>query len=191
MTLPYRSTGDSEVRHRVFTSYYHAEDQMYRDSFEKIFDNLHDVIIASSVQIGEIDSNLATETIRAKIRDEYLRDTSVTVVLVGAHTWQRKHVDWEIGSSIRDTKLNPRSGLLGILLPTYQFPEPGKYESFTIPPRLNHNIKSGFAKIYPWTTNPVSITKWIHDAYQRRKSTNIDDHYPGFKQNLSGAKWHE
>ena len=45
--------------------------------------------VSESVEIGDIDSNLNTETIREKIRDESLRDSTVTVVLSGAYTWQR------------------------------------------------------------------------------------------------------
>ena len=43
------------------------------------------------------------------------------VVLVGTCTWQRKaYVDWEIGSSLSDTRNNTktRCGLLGIILPS-------------------------------------------------------------------------
>src|SRR6478735_9853046 len=105
--------------HKVFISYHHSEDEAYKKRFEILFAKDKEIIINQSVQIGDIDPNIKTETIRQKIRDEYLRDSSVTVVLVGKYTWQRKHVDWEIGSSIRDTELNPRSGLLGIFLPTY------------------------------------------------------------------------
>ena len=61
----------------------------------------------------------ATETIRQQIRDNFIRDATVTVVLIGPCTWQRKHVDWEIGSSLRKTKRNSRCGLLGILLPNH------------------------------------------------------------------------
>lgn len=94
--------------------------------------------------------DLSTERVRQIIRDEYLRDSTVTVVLVGVHTWQRKFVGWEIGSSIRKTQNNPRFGLLGILLPTYsrRFGDIRKYNPYTIRPRLYKNIKCGFAKIY-------------------------------------------
>ena len=68
-------------RHRVFVSYYHAEDQDYRERFELLFSDIHDIMVSESVEIGDIDPNLKTETIRQKIRDEYLRDSTVTVVL--------------------------------------------------------------------------------------------------------------
>ena len=118
-------------RHKVFVSYHHDNDQEYRDLFEGLFSDIHDIIVSQSVQIGDIDQNLKTDTIRQKIRDEYLRDSTVTVVLIGAETWKRKHVDWEIGASIRQTQYSSRSGLLGILLPTY--PIYPKYYPYTIP----------------------------------------------------------
>ena len=93
--------GNNAPRHKVFVSYHHANDQAYRNYFEKLFVDTHDIMVSKSVQIGEISPNLQTETIRQKIRDEYLGDSTVTVVLIGSQTWQRKHVDWEIGSSIR------------------------------------------------------------------------------------------
>ena len=61
-----------------------------------MFSDYYDIMVSKSVELGDIDPNLKTETIRQKIRDNYLQDSTVTVVLVGAHTWQRKFVDWEI-----------------------------------------------------------------------------------------------
>ena len=203
-------------RHRVFVSYYHREDQNYRERFEGLFSDFHGIMVSESVEIGDINPNLKTETIRQKIRDEYLRDSTVTVVLVGAHTWQRKFVDWEIGSSIRQTEYNPRSGLLGILLPKYPKPSGlfgalnnalgtpyndlktiycnGRYIYYdykTIPPRLHDNIECGYAKIYEWNENPRTVQSWIHDAFQRRRSTEIlpDNSRDSFKNNRSGERW--
>ncbi len=198
------SNGFSGTRHKVFISYHHANDQDYRNLFEsmfaakaggektraEIFYGQNDgVFITKSVQIGEIDKELSTDTIRQKIRDEYLRDSTVTVVLVGSETWKRKHVDWEIGSSIRNTLYNPRSGLLGILLPTYSYPEPNKYNPSTIPPRLHYNIVCGYAKLYPWTDNPNAIQQWIQEAFERRLIIEPDNSYPNFINNKSSDGW--
>ena len=103
----YTMTETHQPRHKVFVSYHHANDQNYRDFFERLFTDVHDIMISKSVQIGEIDPDLKTDTVRQKIRDNYLRDSTVTVVLIGEETWKRKHVDWEIGSSIRSTQNNP------------------------------------------------------------------------------------
>lgn len=176
-------------RHKVFVSYHHDNDQYHRNLFENLFTNIYDVMVAKSVQIGDIDTSLKTETIRQKIRDEYLRDSTVTVVLIGTQTWQRKHVDWEISSSIRDTQLNPRSGLLGIFLPSYPLTSDNKYNQHTIPPRLHDNVKCGFAKLYKWSNNPSDVQNWIHEAFERRNKINPDNSYTLFVNNRTGNQW--
>ena len=170
-------------------SYHHANDQAYRDEFER-FAEKYNIMVSKSVQIGDIDPNLKTETIRQKIRDEYLRDSTVTVVLIGSQTWQRKHVDWEIGSSIRNTEYNPRSGLLGIILPSY-YKNNFIFDKYTIPPRLSRNIDCGFAKIYNWSQNPEEIKQWIHEAFDRRKKIIPDNSFPNFVNNRSSDRWQE
>ena len=127
MSYSYNTLLGSTQRHKVFVSYHHANDQYYRNEFEKLFVDIHDVMVSKSVQIGDIDPGLSDDRIRQKIRDEYLRDSTVTVVLIGEQTWQRKHVDWEIGSSIRQTEYSSRSGLLGIILPSYPRDDQSKY----------------------------------------------------------------
>lgn len=176
-------------RHKVFVSYHHANDQAWRDKFEKLFVDQHGIMVSKSVQIGDIPDNLMTEAIRRRVRDEYLRDSTVTVVLIGAETWKRKHVDWEIGSSIRNTMYNPRSGLLGILLPSYPGYATNSYDPKTIPPRLNDNIECGFAKIYKWSNNPAEVQQWIHEAFLRRNQVNPDNSFPNFINNRSGNGW--
>nr|VFJ69199.1 MAG: MTH538 TIR-like domain (DUF1863) [Candidatus Kentron sp. FW] len=181
----------SGPRHKVFVSYHRANDQEYRDRFEALFTNIHDIMVLKSVQIGDIDPSLQTDTVRQKIRDEYLRDSTVTVVLIGAETWKRKHVDWEIASSIRDTQHNPRSGLLGILLPTYPKPynRPNVYGPYSIPPRLYDNIQCDFAELYGWSDDPSLVRDWIHEAFQRRDQLKPNNSFESFTDNRSGNRW--
>ena len=83
--------------HKVFVSYHHAEDEAYKNTFcEKLSPNFVD----KSVEDGDIDPERRTDTIRRQIRERFIADATVTVVLIGKCTWQRKHVDWEIGSSL-------------------------------------------------------------------------------------------
>jgi hypothetical protein len=176
-------------RHKVFVSYHHALDESYKKIFELRFGNLFGAIIPGSVNDGDIDPNLPTDTIRQKIRDQYLRDTSVTVVLIGAQTWQRKHIDWEIGSSIRETKNNPRSGLLGILLPTYPRKDKSRYSPWIIPPRLHDNIECGFASIHNWSEDASTVQGWIHQAYLRKATRQPDNSRASFVKNRTGDSW--
>lgn len=178
--------------HKVFvSSRYSPEDEIYKKKFEELFNDKTQIIISKAVQEGDIDPNLPTETVRQKIRDEYLRDSTVTVVLIGKETWQRKHIDWEISSSIRDTRLNPRSGLLGIFLPTYPLTVDNKYNRYTIPPRLYYNKECGFAELYNWSTDPKAVQNRIHEAFERRNKVNPDNKYPLFAKNRSGSQWQQ
>ena len=103
--------------HKVFISYHHENDQQYKDLLVD-FGHRHNIFIDVSVDAGDKLDSLSDEQIRTKIRDEYLRDSTVTIVLVGTDTKYRKHVDWEIYSSMHDGTRNKKSGILVINLPT-------------------------------------------------------------------------
>ncbi|MFH1231303.1 MAG: TIR domain-containing protein [Planctomycetota bacterium] len=104
-------------KHKVFISYHHANDEGYKKALLKL-NELYELFVDASVDTGDIDENLDDETIRQKIRDEYLKDSSITIVLVGTETKNRKHIDWEIYSSMFNGSVNKQSGILVINLPT-------------------------------------------------------------------------
>lgn len=107
------------TKHKVFISYHHANDQWAKDALISFFNNDDNfVFIDKSVHDGDIDDKLSDEEIRKKIRDEYLRDSTVTILLVGTETKNRKHIDWELYSSMYDGKINKKSGILVIQLPS-------------------------------------------------------------------------
>lgn len=172
-------------RHKVFISY-HVSDQEHKDHFARMME-YH--FVDKSVKDEDIDDTyLKVETIRQKIRDDFIADATVTVVLIGPCTWQRKHVDWEIGSSLRDTKKNPRCGLLGILLPNHPSSGGKSYAPRLIPPRLadNCNGNPSYASIYNWSSETHTIRRWIHEAFQRRDGTPPDNSRDQYRNNLSG-----
>ncbi|KAF3978646.1 MAG: TIR domain-containing protein [Methylococcales symbiont of Iophon sp. n. MRB-2018] len=176
-------------RHNVFISYHHANDENYKNEFERLFSGVYDILETKAVNDGDISPYAGTEATRQKIRDEFIRSASVTVVLIGSETWKRKHVDWEISSSIRDTKLNSRTGLLGIILPTYPRNNAFEYNHCTVPPRLYDNIECDFAKIYNWSDNPQEVQNWIHEAFNRRKQIPPNNSGDMFGQNRSNNSW--
>lgn len=176
-------------RHNVFISYHHEQDQEYKDWFVRM---MGDNIIDRSVDTGDIvGNNLPTDETRRQIRDDYIAAATVTIVLIGRCTWKRKHVDWEIASSLSDTRHNSRCGLLGIQLPTHPNHGETNYDSKLIPPRLADNTSGDdrFACIYdlPENVNPSSIREWIHRAFLRRRETPYPNNSrPQFGRNRRG-----
>ena len=151
----------NDIRHKVFISYYHYDDQSYKNRFEELFGN---VLINKSVMDGDINTDLSTDYIKRLIQSGYLTDTSVLVVLVGPNTWKRKHVDWEISAAL-SKKVGGYSGMVGILLPEF------RYNYDDLPPRLADNVKSGYAEIYTWNhacSSSTTIKSIIETAFNNR-----------------------
>lgn len=130
--------------HKVFISYHHASDQYYKNELLAL-NTLYGIFLDQSVDTDDIDDDLDDSRIRELIRDEYLQDSTVTILLVGTETKNRKHVDWEIYSSMYDGKVNKKSGILVVNLPTvnctyYDATHAGEKE-----------------RVYPDTTNWILI----------------------------------
>ena len=173
------------ARHNIFLSYYHSQDQRYKERFIQM---MGDNIIDKSVNLGDIiDNNIPTEAVLQRIREDYIAQVSVTLVLIGPCTWQRKYVDWEIGASLRDAQTNKRCGLLGILLPEHLDFQKPQYAPQLIPPRLADNCweSDTFAHIYDWTLDAEEVRRWIHKAFLRRRKQPDPDN----SRNLFGRNW--
>lgn len=84
----YSSFGKSDDdKHKVFISFYHKDDEKYRDEFEELFGHL---FISKSVNDGDIDEDNSDEYIKHLIQEDYISDASVVLVLCGPNTWKRK-----------------------------------------------------------------------------------------------------
>ncbi len=160
-----RKSATSPVRHKVFVSY-HAADAIEVVDF---IDEYDDVFIARAIGMEEDGSDIIDSTnveyIRRTIREKYLKDSTVTMVLVGACTWARKFVDWEIYSSLRS---NPSpNGLLAVQLPSTS-------TSVSAPSRLELNRpksgKEGYANYYVAPTSAATLRTEIQSAFDARSS---------------------
>jgi hypothetical protein len=179
--------------HKVFICHHHDNDGVYKEQLMRL-NEVHSIFIDSSVDTGDIDENSDDETIRTRIRDEYLGDSSVTIVLVGTETKKRKHVDWEIYSSMYDGAVNKKSGILVINLPTVGpdyiwtahegeketiYPSVTGWESLStraqfeqhypfMPDRVIDSLASGGAKIsvtpWNWIANSPQNLAFLVDA---------------------------
>ena len=177
-------------RRSVFISH-HDADRGYKKRFIQM---MGDFIADASVEEDDIDdTDLATETVRQEIRDRYIRQASVTIVLIGPCTWQRMHVDWEIHSSIRSTDYNSRCGLLGIWLPEHPDYRSDNYNDRLMPAKLADNADGDdpYALLYEWPRKRAGrrgmVRQWIEDAYQRRRGNNPNSGRRLMEGNIGGS----
>jgi len=161
------------TKHKVFISYYHNDDQYYRNRFEELFGH---IFINSSVKPGDIATDLSDEYIKRLIQLNCISGSSVIVVLIGAKTYCRKHVDWEISAGL-NKKVGGYSGLVGLCLPSHPDYSRSNYDPNITPPRLADNLKSEYARYYNWTESEGSIKKWVEEAFNARvnRANRIDN----------------
>ncbi len=156
-----------QVKHQIFVSYHHGEDQANYDAFSKAFHDTYDVIYDKSLE-RQIDSDNVDYVIQ-RIRDNYITGTSCTIVLVGKETWGRKYVDWEIKAT-----LDKEHGLIGVCLPSApRTPE----NKITVPDRLNDNIQSGFALWLSWQqimADASQLQQYVATAKARDKKLIVN-----------------
>lgn len=160
----------SEVMHKVFISYHH-DDQDEVEEFIETFDHERKAVITRALGVGMeqdvIDSD-DTDYVMRRIRELYLKDSTVTIVLIGKCTWARRYVDWEIQASLRHGERVTPNGLLGIKLPNYK--------NNGYPDRLNMNLKQDekqedcYARVINYPKRKDTLAYLIEDAIHARTS---------------------
>lgn len=157
----------SRTRRKCFISYHHA-DEAEVERFIQTFDHDRDVLIARGIgasMSGDIINSTNEDYIKSRIRERYLRDTTVTLVLVGRETWGRKFVDWEVGASLRNTTTASASGLLAITLPSA-----ADYSGKKLPARVEDNVngETGYARWWKYPASGEALADLIETAYAAR-----------------------
>jgi hypothetical protein len=153
------------TRHKCFVSY-HVSDL---DEVTAFLDTYGSEFIARSVGVTEEDDfvdSTDTDYVKRRIRELYLTDSPVTIVLLGRCTWSRKFVDWEISSSLRNDSANKRSGLLAMPLPSMN-------NSSRLPARIRDNwikddLPSSYAAYASYPTQTSDIRDHIERAFLAR-----------------------
>lgn len=148
------------MKHKVFVSYHHAKDQQEANHLRTTYGE-DDTFIDRS--LDEAYENMDDDKILAAIRQKNLKDSTVTIVLIGSETANRKWVDWEICASLRPYAPRSRNGLLGIFLPTAN----------KTPGRLQDNIDSGYAVTMEWEDISWQLEDKIDEAYNNRSKDNL------------------
>lgn len=166
-------------RHKCFVSY-HAADMPEVEAFITDFGS---EFIPRSVGVTVEDDFVDSDDedyIKRRIREKYLTDSSVTILLLGKCTWARKFVDWEISSSLRNDVNNKRNGLL-------VYPLPSMNNRATLPIRVKDNWQQGdasgsYARFLSYPQSKSALRANISAAFDDRTSkSSLVDNSRGLK----------
>lgn len=104
------------MAHKCFISF-KTEDEKYKKAIQAMNIDMIDKSLNEAIDSDDEDY------IMQKIREDYLSDSSVTIHLIGAKSAEnfgqeeQKFIKRELQASLYDGENNPRSGMLGIVLP--------------------------------------------------------------------------
>jgi hypothetical protein len=103
--------------HKVYISF-KTEDVNYKDNIQGIA-GLDYVDKSLNSPINSVNPDYVLQ----KIRSEYLSDSTVTIFLIGSKSSEnlgpveQQYIKGELQASLYNSELNPRNGILGIVLP--------------------------------------------------------------------------
>jgi hypothetical protein len=165
----YSEVSQAKTKRKIFISFYQG-DRAEVDAFIHRWADDEGVFIAKALGISDNDDFIdSTDTayVMSRIRERYLSDSTVTVVLLGTCTHSRRYVDWELKTSLRLGGYTP-NGVMGILLPS------GYPDGVALPPRLqanwNKENRDCYARYYWYPESADQLRGWIEDAFQARTS---------------------
>ena len=168
------------VKHRCFVSYHKVNSTAVNNFVEEF----SDVFTAKTVGVTDEDDFINSDDrdyVMRRIREKYLANTTVTIVLIGECTKARKYVDWEIASTLRNDPVNGRSGLLGINMQSVR-------KRWLAPPRLEDNYDSedtdgSYALYRTYPSSKQVLRNAIQAAFDRRTTHAPDNARALFKYN--------
>jgi hypothetical protein len=154
------------ARHKCFVSYHVADDQEVAQ-FITDYGRLFIPTVVGVTEDDDFVDSTDTAYIMNEIRERYLSDSTVTIVMVGRCTWARRFVDWEIYSTLRTYKNYPISGLMGITLPSV-----ANDLTKQAPARLADNVDDHkkYARWWKYPNSAQDVKTCIEDAFQARSN---------------------
>jgi hypothetical protein len=158
------------IKRRVFITHFRG-DRTEVDNFINHFANNRGIFtpyVLGANDNDEFINSTNPEYVMGQIREKYLKDSTVTIVLLGSCTHSRRYVDWEIKSSLRQGNYTP-NGLISIVLPSQN-------NSAYLPPRFDANWNKEnsncYGRYWSYPTTGDKLGEWIDDAYNARTTRN-------------------
>lgn len=166
----------TEITLKTYLSY-HRDDYDEVEAFLQEFDYLNNLAVERELETLDEDIVKGADKHKVihKVRERYLKDSTVTLVLIGKCTYARRSVDLELLASLHhggdpmataeEADLLP-NGLLGVMLKSYSG------EGF--PDRLNANLQvregrtEPYAQVIPYPESKEQLAEALEAAQRAR-----------------------
>lgn len=177
ISSPPRFIPQAPVKRKVFISYCHLN-QLEANTFVEQWKNVFIPRALGTTFSDDIINSTNSEYVMLQIRQKYLGDSTVSIVLIGSCTHSRRYVDWELKASLRRGDNLP-NGVVAFLLPSAQLQDGNVFiktqEKYPpLPPRLQLNYTfndaTKYARYYVMPTTDEQMRAHIEDAYSARTS---------------------
>ena len=173
-----------DFNEKVYLSY-DLDDRAEVEAFLKRFDYLNDSVLHRN--FAELDEDIVKNSDKLEVihnlREHYLKDSAVTLLLLGKCTFAKRAVDLELMASLHgghddmataSERGKLPNGLVAVMLKSYD--ENG------FPNRLNENLRVDerelpYAVVIPYPENKEAVAEAVQEALERRR-TKIPDNTP-------------
>lgn len=162
---------------KIYISCYENNDKVFKEKIIELNKARNGAIFELiNSQEEEIEKEILSLNINdsksfiERIRNKYLRDADVVILLLGLETKKRKSIDWELKAAMTETNLFSKSGILIVYLPEITERFGVKIPRSVLPNIIlkNMELKETFIveTIYTRLFTPISyIDKCINIAY--------------------------
>lgn len=158
------------TRRKVFLSY-HRGDRTEVNEFVRRFADQEKVFTSYILGEDENDEKINSddaEYVISRIRQDYLQDTTVTIVMMGNCTHSRRFIDWEMKASLRQGEMYIPNGLLGIVVPSLSQIQQGPNLPSRFSLNWNQAEKECYARYHWYPSTADQLGSWIEDAFSAR-----------------------
>ncbi len=162
---------------KVYLSY-DLDDRLEVEAFLNEFDYLNNSVLHRAFKAlpEDVVKNSDKHEVIHRLREQYLKDSAVTLVLLGKCTFAKRAVDLELMASLhggRDDMADAAdrgrlpNGIVAVMLKSY--------EQNGFPDRLNENLvvderELPYAVVIPYPDSKDALAEAVQEALERRRS---------------------
>lgn len=103
------------LKHNIVISCYNSMDEYYEFNLRGLISYENYLVCDNNIDIDK--NNMTDDEIRTAIREKYIQDATILILLCGPSTAKSEVIDWILNSAMVNTERYPALGILVVNLP--------------------------------------------------------------------------